>query len=104
MIEHFCLLDKVWYVNGTDIKEVVISSKVFYDDLRGSLINVITNNTVLEVKLSQLFYTEKEAYQSIADFVTKSILNTERDLELIKQDLYELRNLHDIIQLKLNNN
>lgn len=95
------MLDKVWYVNKIDVKEVTISSKIHTNNYKEKVINVIVDDNVLEVKLYQLFYTEKEAYEDIIDIVSRRISDTEKHLEYIKHELKDLHNLYYSIECKI---
>lgn len=104
MIDRFNLLDEVWYVNDINVKKVAITSRIYLNNICEKVVTVIVDDSILEVKPSQLFYTEKEAYQRIMDILNYRISNAERALEARKNELSKLRNLYNTVQLKLNSN
>lgn len=104
MIKQFNLLDKVWYVNDINIKEVTITSHIYLNDICKEVVTVIVGDSILEVKPCQLYYTKKEAYQCIMDTLNYRISDAESALEVRKNELSELRKLYDDVQRELNRN
>lgn len=98
MIEHFNLLDKVWYVKDDQISEVTIVSKIrdsYYSTEK--VIKIVKDNTLLDVALSNLFYTQDEAYKYVLDNINTKISNVEKTLETTLQSLMKLYNLRQTI-------
>lgn len=107
MIEQFNLLDKVWYVNDINTKEVTITSHIYLNDIGEKVVTVIVGDSILEVKPCQLYYTEKEAYQCIMDTLEYRISDAERALEVRKNKLSDLNKLrNDVLDVldELNKN
>ena len=104
MIKQFNLLDKVWYVDDINIKEVTITSHIYLNDICKEVVTVIVGDSILEVKPCQLYYTKKEAYQCIMDTLKYRISDAERELEARKNKLSELNNLYNGILDELNRN
>lgn len=94
MIEPFNLLDKVWYVKDNQISKVTIVSNT-YDCSYGTekLVKIVKDNTLLDVALSDLFYTQEEACKCVLDKINTKISNTEKTLNTARQSLVELCNL-----------
>lgn len=104
MIKQFNLLDKVWYVDDINIKEVTITSHIYLDDICKEVVTVIVGDSILEVKPCQLYYTKEEAYQCIMDTLDHRISDAESALKARENELSELRKLYDDIQRDLNRN
>ena len=104
MIKQFNLLDKVWYVDDINIKEVTITSHIYLNDICKEVVTVIVGDSILEVKPCQLYYTKEEAYQCIMDTLKYRISDAERELEARKNELSELNNLYNGILDELNRN
>ena len=104
MIKQFNLLDKVWYVDDINIKEVTITSHIYLNDICKEVVTVIVGDSILEVKPCQLYYTKEEAYQCIMDTLKHRISDAERALEAIENELSELRKLRDDVQKELDRN
>ena len=104
MIEQFNLLDKVWYVNDINTKEVTITSHIYLNDVCEKVVTVIVGDSILEVRPCQLYYTEKEAYQCIMDTLNYRISDAESALEARKNELSKLLKLRDYVLDKLNKN
>lgn len=100
MIEQFNLLDKVWYVNDINTKEVTITSHIYLNDICEKVVTVIVGDSILEVKPCQLYYTKKEAYQCVMDTLDYRISDAESALKARENELSELLKLRD----KLNSN
>lgn len=99
MIEHSNLLDKVWYVKDNQISEVTIVSKI-RDSYYGTekVIKIVKDNTLLDVALSTLFYTQEEAYNYVLDKVNTEISSIENTMNTVIQSLVELYNLRHSIE------
>lgn len=104
MIKQFNLLDKVWYVDDINIKEVTITSHIYLDDICKEVVTVIVGDSILEVKPCQLYYTKEEAYQCIMDTLDHRISDAESALKARENELSELRKLYNNIQRDLNRN
>ena len=104
MIKQFNLLDKVWYVDDINIKEVTITSHIYLNDLCEKVVTVIVDDSILEVKPRQLYYTEEEAYQCIMDTLNYRISDAESALEARKNELSKLNKLRNDVQRELNRN
>lgn len=104
MIEQFNLLDKVWYVNDINTKEVTITSHIYLNDICEKVVTVIVGDSILEVKPCQLYYTKEEAYQCIIDTLNYRISDAERALEARKNELSKLIKLRDDVRKELNSN
>lgn len=104
MIKQFNLLDKVWYVNDINTKEVTITSHIYLNDTCEKVVTVIVGDSILEVKPCQLYYTEKEAYQCIMDTLNYRISDAESALEARKNELSELNKLRNDVQRELDRN
>lgn len=104
MIKQFNLLDKVWYVDDINIKEVTITSHIYLNDICEKVVTVIVGDSILEVKPCQLYYTKEEAYQCIMDTLKYRISDAERALEVRKNELSELNKLYNSIRDELNSN
>lgn len=104
MIKQFNLLDKVWYVNDINTKEVTITSHIYLNDICKELVTVIVGNSILEVKPCQLYYTKEEAYQCIMDTLKHRISDAERALEARENELLRLRKLYEGVLDELNRN
>lgn len=104
MIKQFNLLDKVWYVNDINTKEVTITSHIYLNDICKELVTVIVGNSILEVKPCQLYYTKEEAYQCIMDTLKHRISDAERALEARENELLRLRKLYEGVRDELNRN
>lgn len=104
MIESFNLLDKVWYVKGNQISEVTIVSKT-RDSYYGTekVIKIVKDNTLLDVALSTLFYTQEEAYNYVLDKVNTEISSVENTMNTVIQSLVELYNLRHSIEAVIKN-
>lgn len=104
MIEHSNLLDKVWYVKGNQINEVTIVSKIrnsYYGTEK--VIKIVKDNTLLDVALSTLFYTQEEAYNYVLDKVNTEISSVENTMNTVIQSLVELYNLRHSIEAVIKN-
>ncbi len=99
MIRHFNLLDKVWYVKDHQTSEVTIVSKI-RDSYYGTekVIKIVKDNILLDVALSNLFYTQEEAYKYVSDKINTEISTAEEAFNMAKQSLMELYNLRDKIE------
>lgn len=99
MIGHFNLLDKIWYVKDNQISEVTIVSKT-RDSYYGTekVVKIIKDNTLLDVALSSLFYTQDEACKYVLDSINAKISNVEKTLETTRQSLMKLYNLRQTIE------
>lgn len=104
MIKQFNLLDKVWYVNDINTKEVTITSHIYLNDICKEVVTVIVGDSILEVKPCQLYYTKEEAYQCIMDTLKYRISDVKRALEARKNELSELNKLYNDVQDELNSN
>ena len=104
MIKQFNLLDKVWYVDDINIKEVTITSHIYLNDICKEVVTVIVGDSILEVKPCQLYYTKKEAYQCVMDTLDYRISDAERALEARENELLRLRKLYKGVQDELNRN
>ena len=104
MIKQFNLLDKVWYVNDINTKEVTITSHIYLNDICKEVVTVIVDDSILEVKPCQLYYTKKEAYQCIMDTLMHRISDAESALEVRKNELSELDKLRNDVLKELNRN
>lgn len=104
MIEHSNLLDKVWYVKDNQISEVTIVSKT-RDSYYGTekVIKIVKDNTLLDVALSTLFYTQEEAYNYVLDKVNTEISSVENTMNTVIQSLVELYNLRHSIEAIIKN-
>lgn len=104
MIEHSNLLDKVWYVKDNQISEVTIVSKT-RDSYYGTekVIKIVKDNTLLDVALSTLFYTQEEAYNYVLDKVNTEISSVENTMNTVIQSLVELYNLRHSIEAVIKN-
>lgn len=104
MIEHSNLLDKVWYVKDNQISEVTIVSKT-RDSYYGTekVIKIVKDNTLLDVALSTLFYTQEEACNYILDKVNTEISSVENTMNTVIQSLVELYNLRHSIEAVIKN-
>lgn len=104
MIEHSNLLDKVWYVKDNQISKVTIVSKT-RDSYYGTekVIKIVKDNTLLDVALSTLFYTQKEACNYVLDKVNTEISNVENTMNTVIQSLVELYNLRHSIEAVIKN-
>lgn len=104
MIEHSNLLDKVWYVKGNQINEVTIVSKIrnsYYGTEK--VIKIVKDNTLLDVELSTLFYTQEEACNYVLDKVNTEISSVENTMNTVIQSLVELYNLRHSIEAVIKN-
>ena len=104
MIKQFNLLDKVWYVDDINIKEVTITSHIYLNDICKEVVTIIVGDSILEVKPCQLYYTKEEAYQCIMDTLKHRISDAERALEARKNELSELNKLLNHVLDELNKN
>ena len=104
MIKQFNLLDKVWYVNDINTKEVTITSHIYLNDICKEVVTVIVGDSILEVKPCQLYYTKEEARQCIMDTLQHRISDAERALEARENELSELRKLYEGVRDELNRN
>lgn len=104
MIKQFNLLDKVWYVNDINIKEVTITSHIYLNNICEEVVTVIVGDSILEVKPCQLYYTKKEAYQCIMDTLDYRISDAESALKARENELLRLRKLYDSVRDELNSN
>ena len=104
MIEQFNLLDKVWYVDDINIKEVTITSHIYLNDICKKVVTVIVGDSILEVKPCQLYYTKEEAYQCVMDTLKHRISDAESALEVRKNELSELNKLLNHVLDELNKN
>lgn len=104
MIKQFNLLDKVWYVDDINIKEVTITSHIYLNDICKEVVTVIVGDSILEVKPCQLYYTKKEAYQCVMDTLDYRISDAERALEARENELLRLRKLYEGVRDELNRN
>ena len=104
MIEQFNLLDKVWYVNDINTKEVTITSHIYLNDIGKKVVTVIVGDSILEVKPCQLYYTKEEAYQCIMDTLNYRISDAESALKVRKNELSELCKLRNDVQRELDKN
>lgn len=104
MIKQFNLLDKVWYVDDINIKEVTITSYIYLNDICKEVVTVIVGDSILEVKPCQLYYTKEEACQCIIDTLNYRISDAESALEVRKNELSELIKLRDDVQKELDRN
>lgn len=104
MIEQFNLLDKVWYVDDINIKEVTITSHIYLNDICEKVVTVIVGDSILEVKPCQLYYTKKEAYQCVMDTLDYRISDAESALKARENELLRLRKLYDGVRDELNRN
>lgn len=104
MIKQFNLLDKVWYVNDINTKEVTITSHIYLNDICKEVVTVIVGDSILEVKPCQLYYTKEEAYQCIIDTLKHRISDAESALKARENELSELRKLYDGVRDELNKN
>ena len=104
MIEHSNLLDKVWYIKDNQISEVTIVSKT-RDSYYGTekVIKIVKDNTLLDVALSTLFYTQEEAYNYVLDKVNTEISSVENTMNTVIQSLVELYNLRHSIEAVIKN-
>lgn len=104
MIEHSNLLDKVWYVKDNQISKVTIVSKT-HDSYYGTekVIKIVKDNTLLDVALSTLFYTQEEAYNYVLDKVNTEISSVENTMNTVIQSLVELYNLRHSIEAVIKN-
>lgn len=104
MIEHSNLLDKVWYVKDNQISEVTIVSKT-RDSYYGTekVIKIVKDNTLLDVALYTLFYTQEEAYNYVLDKVNTEISSVENTMNTVIQSLVELYNLRHNIEAIIKN-
>lgn len=104
MIEHSNLLDKVWYVKDNQISEVTIVSKTrdsYYSTEK--VIKIVKDNTLLDVALSTLFYTQEEVYNYVLDKVNTEISSVENTMNTVIQSLVELYNLRHSIEAVIKN-
>ena len=104
MIKQFNLLDKVWYVNDINIKEVTITSHIYLNDIGKEVVTVIVGDSILEVKPCQLYYTKEEAYQCIMDTLKHRISDAESALKARENELSELNKLYEGVLKELNRN
>ena len=104
MIKQFNLLDKVWYVDDINIKEVTITSHIYLNDICKEVVTVIVGDSILEVKPCQLYYTKKEAYQCVMDTLDYRISDAESALKARENELLRLRKLYDGVRDELNRN
>lgn len=104
MIKQFNLLDKVWYVDDINIKEVTITSHIYLNDICKEVVTVIVGDSILEVKPCQLYYTKEEACQCIIDTLDYRISNAKSALEARENELHELNKLRNDVQKELNKN
>lgn len=104
MIKQFNLLDKVWYVNDINTKEVTITSHIYLNDICKEVVTVIVDDSILEVKPCQLYYTKKEACQCIIDTLEHRISDAESALKARENELLRLRKLYDGVRDELNRN
>lgn len=104
MIKQFNLLDKVWYVNDINTKEVTITSHIYLNDICKEVVTVIVGDSILEVKPCQLYYTKEEAYQCVRDTLQHRISDAESALKARENELSELRKLYDGVRDELNKN
>ena len=104
MIKQFNLLDKVWYVDDINVKEVTITSHIYLNDICKEVVTVIVGDSILEVKPCQLYYTKKEAYQCIMDTLKHRISDAESALKARENELSELRKLLKGVQDEFNSN
>ena len=104
MIEQFNLLDKVWYVDDINIKEVTITSHIYLNDICKKVVTVIVGDSILEVKPCLLYYTKEEAYQCVMDTLKHRISDAESALEVRKNELSELNKLLNHVLDELNKN
>lgn len=104
MIEHSNLLDKVWYVKDNQISKVTIVSKT-RDSYYGTekVIKIVKDNTLLDVALSTLFYTQEEAYNYVLNKVNTEISSVENTMNTVIQSLVELYNLRHNIKAVIKN-
>lgn len=104
MIGHSNLLDKVWYVKDNQISEVTIVSKT-RDSYYGTekVIKIVKDNTLLDVALSTLFYTQEEAYNYVLGKVNTEISSVENTMNTVIQSLVELYNLRHSIEAVIKN-
>ena len=103
MIKQFNLLDKVWYVDDINIKEVTITSHIYLNDICKEVVTVIVGDSILEVKPCQLYYTKEEAYQCIMDTLNYRISDAKSALKARENELSELNKLYDKLK-ELNHN
>lgn len=103
MIGHFNLLDKVWYVKDNQVNEVTIVSKT-RDSYYGTekVVEIVKDNTLLNVALSDLFYTQDEAFKYVLDKINTEISDVEKTLDTTKQSLVKLYNLRCNIETLIN--
>ncbi len=103
MIGHFNLLDKVWYIKDNQVNEVTIVSKT-RDSYYGTkkVVEIVKDNTLLNVTLSDLFYTQDEAFKYILDKINTEISDVEKTLDTTKQSLVKLYNLRRNIETLIN--
>ena len=104
MIKQFNLLDKVWYVNDINTKEVTITSHIYLNDICKEVVTVIVDDSILEVKPCQLYYTKEEAYQCIIDTLQHRISDAKSALEARENELRRLNELLKDVQDKLDKN
>ena len=104
MIKQFNLLDKVWYVNDINTKEVTITSHIYLNDTCEKVVTVIVGDSILEVKPCQLYYTKEEAYQCVMDTLKHRISDAKSALEARENELSELNKLYEDIQKEFNSN
>ena len=104
MIKQFNLLDKVWYVDDINVKEVTITSHIYLNDICKEVVTVIVGDSILEVKPCQLYYTKEEAYQCIIDTLNYRISDAESALKARENELSELNKLLKDVQKELNSN
>ena len=104
MIKQFNLLDKVWYVDDINIKEVTITSHIYLNDTCEKVVTVIVGDSILEVKPCQLYYTKEEAYQCIIDTLNYRISDAESALKARENELSKLNKLLKDVQKELDRN
>ena len=104
MIKQFNLLDKVWYVNDINTKEVTITSHIYLNDTCEKVVTVIVGDSILEVRPCQLYYTKEEAYQCIMDTLKHRISDAKSALEAREKELRILSKLRDDVQKELDSN
>lgn len=103
MIGYFNLLDTVWYVKDNQINEVTIVSKT-RDSYYGTekVVKIVKDNTLLDAALSNLFYTQDEAFKYVLDKINTEISNVEKTLDTTKQSLMKLYKLRYDVETLIN--
>lgn len=98
MIGQVNLLDKVFYIYNECVYEVTIVSRVYETretdgwHHKYKAVNIIFNDEVIGVSTKNLYYTRKEAYEELLQYIEKEISKKER---YVQETQFELNNLED---------